>query len=182
MSFQRPASTWWGPIDAQEKTWLAIALGWCLIMFVVMVAWAFRGGQNPPRETYRVDPEDFHRRAADHAGRNQKKDDRGRPVFQKGIPVVAATETEDSYLIARTWAWEPILVMKRGRTYRVRMSSLDLQHGFSLQPANINLQVLPGYEYVAALTPTESGEFLVVCNEYCGIGHHQMVGRILVEE
>jgi cytochrome c oxidase subunit II len=34
--------------------------------------------------------------------------------------------------------------------------------------------------HVITLTPTETGEFSVVCNEYCGIGHHTMVGRIRV--
>jgi cytochrome c oxidase subunit 2 len=41
--------------------------------------------------------------------------------------------------------------------------------------------VLPGYDYVLTVTPTTTGEFYVVCNEFCGIGHHQMVGKILVE-
>jgi cytochrome c oxidase subunit 2 len=41
--------------------------------------------------------------------------------------------------------------------------------------------VLPGYEYVATITPTESGEFSVVCNEFCAIGHHLMLGKIIVE-
>jgi len=30
--------------------------------------------------------------------------------------------------------------------------------------------------------PDEAGEFSVVCNEYCGIGHHTMVGKIYVVE
>ena len=28
----------------------------------------------------------------------------------------------------------------------------------------------------------EAGEFTVVCNEFCGIGHHQMLGKIYVKE
>ena len=83
---------------------------------------------------------------------------------------------------AKAWSWEPILVMKKGRSYRVRLSSVDLQHGFSLQPTNLNLMVLPGYEYVATLTPNETGEYLIVCNEYCGLGHHKMVGKIIVTD
>ena len=57
---------------------------------------------------------------------------------------------------------------------------MDWQHGFSLQPENINIQVHPGYELVLTLTPEGVGEYGVVCNEYCGIGHHQMVGKIHV--
>jgi cytochrome c oxidase subunit 2 len=59
---------------------------------------------------------------------------------------------------------------------------MDWQHGFSLQPVNINLQILPGYEMVLTMTPDQLGEFTVICNEYCGIGHHTMLGKIYVRE
>src|SRR6266498_3801249 len=48
-------------------------------------------------------------------------------------------------------------------------------------PKNDVFMVLPGYEYVLTITPTTTGEVYVVCNEFCGIGHHQMVGKITVE-
>ncbi len=47
---------------------------------------------------------------------------------------------------------------------------------------NFNLQILPGYDFVVNITPTETGEFSLICNEYCGIGHHKMVGKIIVKE
>ena len=53
-------------------------------------------------------------------------------------------------------------------------------HGFSLQPVNINVEVHPDYEMVLTIKPTTSGEFGIVCNEYCGIGHHTMLGRMYV--
>ena len=59
---------------------------------------------------------------------------------------------------------------------------MDWQHGFSLQPVNINIQVVPGYEMVITMTPDSAGEYGIVCNEYCGIGHHMMVGKIYVKE
>jgi cytochrome c oxidase subunit 2 len=60
------------------------------------------------------------------------------------------------------------------------VSSIDLQHGFSLQPVNINVQVHPGYDMVMTITPNQAGTFGIVCNEYCGLGHHTMTGRIYV--
>jgi heme/copper-type cytochrome/quinol oxidase subunit 2 len=30
------------------------------------------------------------------------------------------------------------------------------------------------------VTPTEAGDFRIVCNEFCGVGHHVMVGRVEV--
>ena len=51
------------------------------------------------------------------------------------------------------WQWYPVLELEKGQSYRLHLSSLDLQHGFSLQPVNINMQVHPGYEHVLTLTP-----------------------------
>jgi len=35
---------------------------------------------------------------------------------------------------------------------------------------------------VISLTPDTAGDFAIVCNEYCGIGHHTMLGKIIVRE
>jgi cytochrome c oxidase subunit 2 len=40
--------------------------------------------------------------------------------------------------------------------------------------------VHPGYDIVFSMTPTDTGDFGIVCNEFCGIGHHNMVGKIVV--
>ena len=70
----------------------------------------------------------------------------------------------------------------KGKEYKIHLSSMDYLHGFSLQPVNINIEVIPGYEHVVKMTPTQSGStFAIVCNEYCGIGHHTMLGRIYVK-
>jgi cytochrome c oxidase subunit II len=45
---------------------------------------------------------------------------------------------------------------------------------------NLNFQVLPGYLYVIEGHAHETGEFSIVCNEFCGLGHHLMTGRIIV--
>ena len=60
------------------------------------------------------------------------------------------------------------------------LSSLDVNHGFSLFPVNVNFQVVPGYDYGLRITPTAAGDFRIICNEFCGIGHHTMVGRVIV--
>jgi cytochrome c oxidase subunit 2 len=96
-------------------------------------------------------------------------------------PVVAPPAGSDVYMIARLWSFWPILELEKDKTYKLHLTSLDYNHGFSLQPANINIQVVPGYEHVITVTPNQSGVYSVVCNEYCGINHHTMVGRIYVK-
>ena len=100
----------------------------------------------------------------------------------QGVPIVEPAPGGDGYLRAQMWSWYPVLKLRKNQTYRIHISSIDLQHGFSLQPVNMNFQILPGYDHVLTLSPTSAGEFSIICNEFCGIGHHLMTGRILVEE
>lgn len=174
MSIHALRGVWWKKVDRSEKLWLAIALLWCLVLFAMMPLWHWKGGQNPSFETYRVT-------AADYMKKVEAYVQQGKVGEEKGFPVVAAKPGEDVYLLARMWQWYPVLKLQKGETYRLHLSSIDLVHGFSLFPLNLNFMVLPGYEYVLTVTPTEKGDVYAVCNEFCGIGHHQMVGKIIVE-
>ena len=97
------------------------------------------------------------------------------------LPQAAPPPGSDIYMIARLWSFWPILELEKDKTYRLHLTSLDYNHGFSLQPANINIQIVPGYEHVITVTPNKAGTYSVVCNEFCGINHHTMVGRIYVK-
>jgi cytochrome c oxidase subunit 2 len=174
VSIQPLKGVWWKKVDASEKLWLGIALVWCLILFAMMPLWHLKGGQNPSFETYRTTAEQYMKKV-DALIATRKVGE------EKGMPVVAPDPKEDVYMLGRLWQWSPVLKLKKGETYRLHLSSLDLVHGFSIFPLNLNFMVLPGYDYVLTVTPTTTGEFYVVCNEFCGIGHHQMVGKILVE-
>ena len=174
MSVESPPSDWFRMPHGHERVWIGLALAWCLIMFAMMPYWHFRGKQNSTGESYSVTPADFLARTEQFAAAN-KVDERD------GIPIVEPPAGGDAYLLGRMWNWYPILKLRKGETYRVHISSFDLQHGFSLQPVNMNFQVLPGYDHVLTLTPTQTGEFTIVCNEFCGIGHHAMIGKIIVE-
>jgi len=176
-SIQPPAETlWWKqPLDRVEGTWITIALVWSLIMFIMMPLWHVYGKQNLSNEAYRTTPEAFMAKTQGMIERYQV-----RTMTDQQIPVVHPPPGSDVYLIARLWQWWPVLELERGQTYRLHIASLDWQHGFSLQPININTQILPGYEMVLTITPDTSGDQTIICNEYCGIGHHNMVGKILV--
>lgn len=164
------------PIDRVEGTWIAIALIWCLIMFVMMVGWHIWGEQNLSTETYRTTAEQFTVKAQEMVDKYTV-----RKETDQDIPVVAPPPGSDIYLIARLWNFWPILELEKGKTYRLHLTSFDYNHGLSIQPANINLQLVPGFEHVVTITPNQSGPSALVCNEFCGIGHHLMVGRLYVK-
>ena len=166
--------TWWrDPIAKTEIVWIIVAFLWGLIMFFMMIYWHATGAQNLANETYRTTPNAFYakveRTVADWKVRELN-----------GVPAVKPPAGADIYLLGRMWLWYPVLELENGQTYRLHLSSLDLQHGFSLQPVNINVQVHPGYEHVLTVTPNKPGEYTIVCNEFCGLGHHMMMGKIFV--
>jgi cytochrome c oxidase subunit 2 len=173
-----PAERLWyrHPIDRVEGTWIAIALIWCLIMFAMMVGWHIWGNQNLSTETYRTTPDKFMAKVQVMVDKHTV-----RTETDEKTPVVAPPPGSDVYLLARLWSFYPILELEKGKTYKLHLSAMDYNHGFSLQPANINIQMVPGYEHVVTVTPNQSGTYSVVCNEFCGIGHHKMVGRIYIK-
>jgi cytochrome c oxidase subunit 2 len=165
---------WWKePIARTELVWIIVAFLWGLVMFFMMIWWHGAGKQNLSNEAYRITPELF-------SARTQEMVDKYKVREEAGFPVVKPPPGSDVYLIARLWQWWPILELEKNESYRLHLSSLDWQHGFSLQPVNINLQIHPGYDMVVTVTPDKAGTYGIVCNEYCGIGHHTMVGRMYV--
>jgi cytochrome c oxidase subunit 2 len=169
---------WWKePLHRPEIIWIAVSFVWGLIMFFAMIYWHIYGEQNLSNEAYRVDPEAYAAKAEEMVAQYQVREE-----GDTGMPVVHPPAGSDVYLIARLWEWWPVLELEKGQSYRLHLTSMDWQHGFSLQPVNINIQVHPGYDMVMTITPDETGTFSIVCNEYCGIGHHTMTGRIHVVE
>lgn len=170
---ESPEGVWWKPAHRSERLWVVVAFGWCVVLFAMMPLWHLKGGQNPSGIRHKVEPEAF-------AARVQEFIDTYRVGDENGIPVVEPPPGSDIYLEGRMWVWRPVLRLRKGAEYILHLSSLDVNHGFGLYPININFQVVPGYDYGLKVTPTEAGDFKIICNEFCGIGHHLMVGRVIV--
>ncbi|HET9065577.1 MAG TPA: hypothetical protein VFN22_07160 [Gemmatimonadales bacterium] len=166
---------WWRPAHKAEKVWVGIAFVWCMILFAMMPLWHYRGGQNPAGVRSRVDPDAFYARTMEFTKQYQVG-------AERGIPIVEPPAGSDIYMVGLTFSWIPILKLEAGKEYMLHLSSKDVNHGFSLFPLNINFQIVPGYDYALRVTPTAAGDFRVICNEFCGIGHHAMVGRIIVTD
>jgi cytochrome c oxidase subunit 2 len=168
-----PRGIWWRPAHRNEKLWVTIAFAWCMVLFAMMPLWHWKGGQNPSGVRRRVDPTAFYQRTQEFIAQYKVGEDHG-------FPIVAPPPGSDIYLVAMTFQWTPILKLQQGAEYTLHLSALDVNHGFNLNPLNVNFQVVPGYDYGLRVTPTEAGDFRIICNEFCGIGHHTMVGRVIV--
>jgi cytochrome c oxidase subunit 2 len=170
-----PTGVWWQDVPKQEKLWITVAFIWCMILFAMMPLWHIRGGQNPSGVRTRVEP-------ADYMARTERFVNEYKVGEESNIPVVEPPAGADIYLMGRMWQWYPVLKLKKGVQYTLHLSALDVNHGFSLFPVNLNFQVVPTYDYALKITPNKAGDFRILCNEFCGIGHHTMVGKVLVTE
>ncbi|HSC92233.1 MAG TPA: cupredoxin domain-containing protein [Gaiellaceae bacterium] len=65
-----------------------------------------------------------------------------------------------------------------------RLRSLDVNHGFGIYDRHDNLkkqaQVLPGETQTLVYTFDEPGTYRILCLEFCGFGHHGMIGQLRV--
>lgn len=60
-------------------------------------------------------------------------------------------------------------------------TSVDVIHGFVIDGTRLNMMLIPGQVSRNTYTFTRKGEYLLLCHEYCGIGHHTMSAKVIVE-
>lgn len=74
------------------------------------------------------------------------------------------------------------IVVKKGRPVVLEISSLDFVHGFNVPDLKLRADLPPGKITRVQFTPDRAGEFPFVCDNFCGDGHEEMHGRVVVKE
>jgi len=98
----------------------------------------------------------------------------------------------DIRVTAQKWSWSfdypkdgisvtQDLVVPVGRPVRLTMSSVDVIHSFYVPAFRIKKDVVPNRYTVVWFEATEPGTYDLECAEYCGTGHSQMLGTIVVK-
>ena len=71
-----------------------------------------------------------------------------------------------------------------GTPLAFRITSDDVSHGFGLYDPDDKLvfqvQAVPGELQKEFATLTKPGRYRVICLEFCGVGHHVMLGQLTV--
>ena len=68
------------------------------------------------------------------------------------------------------------------RPVKFLLRSLDVLHDFYVPQFRAKMDMVPGMVTYFWMTPIRTGEFDVLCAELCGVGHHAMRGKVVVEE
>ena len=159
-------------IDRRERNYIFITILLIILFATALMVSAFAYGIQVPTPYERVDPNTVATPGASPWG--APLDERVREL---------APNKYEAYILAQTWAFLPNqITIPRGSTLTMYVTSKDVQHGFIIAETNINMMVIPGQVSTLTATFDEPGEYTIVCNEYCGVGHQAMFGRIVVEE
>ena len=65
---------------------------------------------------------------------------------------------------------------------KMNLRSIDVLHDFYIPQFRAKMDMVPGVVTYYWFTPIRTGDFEIVCMEYCGTGHYSMRGRVLVDE
>ena len=85
-------------------------------------------------------------------------------------------------VVARRFAFEPARIeVAVGERVRLRVVSADGVHGFEIKKFKVKKEIPRGTTpVVIEFTASEAGEFPILCSEYCGDGHEDMQGQLVV--
>jgi cytochrome c oxidase subunit 2 len=124
----------------------------------------------------------------------------GLTIGKLPYPVSASTPDRVIEAVGKQYAWSltegrsptlarwdtefsPVATVPVGSTVEFRVTTLDVNHGFSLYAPGQRLvaqtQAMPGYVNRLRVTFDQRGTYTVLCLEFCGMAHHRM--RAVVE-
>ncbi len=65
---------------------------------------------------------------------------------------------------------------------KMNLRSIDVLHDFYIPQFRAKMDMVPGSVTYYWFTPIRTGNFDILCMEYCGTGHYAMRGRVQVDE
>lgn len=84
-------------------------------------------------------------------------------------------------VVASRFTYAPNRIMlKRGVPVVLTLSTLDMPMGFNAPDFGVRTDIFPGKESSVRFTPDKAGEFVFHCDLFCGSGHEDMTGVLLV--
>jgi cytochrome c oxidase subunit II len=82
---------------------------------------------------------------------------------------------------ARKFEFQPkTITVRKGEAVRLVITSEDVDHGFALQGYNIEATIKAKQTKVIEFTADREGKFAFACSVFCGDGHDDMTGELIV--
>jgi cytochrome c oxidase subunit II len=98
------------------------------------------------------------------------------------LAAAQADEPRVIEIVARRFTWEPAEVQVTvGERIRLVLRTADGLHGIEIKKFKIAKEIPRGNKAVTVdFTADEAGRFPILCSEFCGDGHDDMKGMLVV--
>ena len=137
-----------------------------LVAFLALIAFAaFADNINPPSGMQQIDPTKVAQT----------------PPFDKPGLRPLPDGSYEAYYVAQVFFFNPTsITVPLGSKVTFYVTSSDVVHGFFIPGTDINMMAVPGWVNQESHRFTRRGQYLVICHEYCGIGHQDMFAKVEV--
>ena len=105
---------------------------------------------------------------------------RGRGEVKSARSVMITTPRTPNPRIVRLAAAGQMI--KKGEPVTLEFTALDVVMGFKLPDFGVRTDVIPGKTTRLRLVPMAAGTFVFLCDIFCGEGHEDMTGKLVVVE
>jgi cytochrome c oxidase subunit 2 len=91
--------------------------------------------------------------------------------------------------IGRMWQWEfdygngmrsKLLYIPVNKPIRINLRSEDVNHSLFIPAFRVKQDAIPGYDNWLWFTPSDTGQYEILCTEYCGLLHSSMLSKAIV--
>jgi cytochrome c oxidase subunit 2 len=154
-------------INPLERKWVYVSLGMVGLFVASILLTAITKGVHPPSNVETVDS------ASLHLGDEFAEDKLG--VRQQADGSLRVT------LVAARYGFYPNHIEIPADTpVTFRMASVDVLHAAHIPMTNMSTMIVPGYVSEITTTFPKPGDYPLLCNEYCGLGHDHMWSKVTV--
>ena len=153
-------------VNRYERWWLIFGFSMLAVFLFAIGYAAIADNINPPSGMQQIDPTKVAQTPPfDHPGLRKLSDG-----------------TYEAYYVAEVFSYNPqVLTVPLGAKVTFYVTSPDVVHGFYISRTDVNMMAVPGWVNTQSHVFTHKGTYLLICHEYCGIGHQNMFAKIEVQ-
>lgn len=154
-------------IDPLEKKWAYFVLAMSGLFVTIILFDSFFHGINAPSNVETIDS------ARLHLTEEFAEDNLGVRTGDDGVVLIR--------MVAGRYGFFPKHITVPAETpLTFRWASIDVLHGMHMPMTNLSTMVVPGYVSEVHTVLPKPGEYPMLCNEYCGLGHDHMWSKVTV--
>lgn len=107
----------------------------------------------------------------------------GLAIYGSANAVSYISPPREIHITAKNYEFDPgTITLKKGVPVVFVITSPDRKHGIKVRGLGIRADVEPGKVTRVVFTPDKTGEFPFTCDVFCGDGHEDMTGTVVVKE